>query len=120
MEILPTSERDDLVVWFSDGERGVIVGNCHTHPGRFSVLWDNDGQTHATSLYQLSRVSEPADLWIAGFLAGQEPDPQQVFEEDVSEDMSQEQFNEWQAVNREFQTTGKQPTARLRQRFRDV
>lgn len=111
MEIRPTSERDDLVVWFHDGERGLIVGNCHTHPGRFSVLWENDGQTHATSLYQLSAVSEPAELWIAGFLAGQEPDPEQILGEDARDDMSREQFDLWQSVNREFQTTGKQPAA---------
>lgn len=97
----------------------MIVGNCHSHPGRFSVLWENDGQTRATSLYQLSKVSEPAELWIAGFLAGHEPGPEQIFGADAFDHIDQEQFDLWQSVNREFQTTGKQPAAWLAQQNRD-
>ena len=108
MNIRTTDEFDDLEVWWTAGARGVITGNPHTHPGRFDVRWDGDDRSHPASLSDLAQVSRGAELWLAGFLAGQSPDAHEVV--DPAEDfLSDAERAEWLGVCGEFQQTGAMP-----------
>lgn len=72
------SDEFDLALWVEmDGERGYIVGNAHTHRGRFHVCFPDRPDyymTMPTSVYELTAMSLEARYWLRGFLTGYEPD----------------------------------------------
>ncbi|MGV7636816.1 hypothetical protein PJI23_30855, partial [Mycobacterium kansasii] len=51
-----------------------IAGNSHTYQGRFSVFSPSENVSLTISRYDVSWADAAANLWIAGFYAGQEPD----------------------------------------------
>src|SRR5688572_23572836 len=54
------------------GERGYIVGNAHTHRGRFDVCFPDRGYVTTVSVYELTAISAEARYWLVGFLTGYE------------------------------------------------
>jgi hypothetical protein len=64
----------DRALWVEmGGERGYIVGNAHTHRGRFRVCFPDRGYVMTLSVYELTAVSAEARYWLRGFLTGYEP-----------------------------------------------
>jgi len=51
----------------------VILGNSHTHRGRFKVRIISTGTEVSSSLPDVESASDAARRWIDGFLAGSEP-----------------------------------------------
>ena len=78
------------------GERGFIVGNCHTFPGRFSIWVPTDGRSRCVSWSEVKDASSEARYWIAGFLHGSVPA--------APEDASQEEA--WESRRQAFLSTG--------------
>lgn len=66
----------DRALWVEmGGERGYIVGNAHTHRGRFLVCFPDRSEyvTMPVSLNELTAISAEARYWLRGFLTGYEP-----------------------------------------------
>jgi hypothetical protein len=84
------------------GERGFILGSCHTFPGRFSVWVPSDGRARCVSMSGVSDHSPEAACWIAGFLNGSVPSP--------PEDPERE--SEWMERRAAFLATGDWPGPR--------
>jgi hypothetical protein len=99
-------KRDELWVIAHNGERGILHGNPHTHRGRFSVLWESTGQTHATSLSDLADMSAESRDWLAGFMSGNEPDVYEVLGLDDDVDPTDEQYEVWRRKLVEFRDSG--------------
>ncbi len=116
--ILDGLDNFDMAVESLSGEIGHILGSSHTHPGHFRVLW-SDGVPHATTVYDLREASRDARIWLAGFLAGQEPDAGDLWT-DVEDFLPDDRYDEWQAVCAEFRTTGQMPTRWLDERQRRI
>jgi hypothetical protein len=90
-------QRDDGTEWSVEfdralcvemgGERGYIVGNTHTHRGRFHVCFPDRTEwvTVPVSVYELDAVSAEARYWLRGFLTGYEPDVYEYLGREKSE-----------------------------------
>jgi hypothetical protein len=85
----------------SSGEKGFIVGSCHTFPGRFLVWFDNDQRARCVSKAELADASQEAEWWIDGFLHGSVP----LAPEDASSEA------EWWGNRASFLRTGYWPTS---------
>jgi len=96
----------ELWVTRHDGERGVLHGNPHTFPGRFSVLWESTGQTHVTSLSDLADMSPQSKVWLAGFLCGNEPEPFEVLGLDSDAELTDQDYELWRRQLHEFRQSG--------------
>jgi hypothetical protein len=57
--------------------RWVIGGNSHTHPGRFTVYANVDGEAMSLTvdLNAVADASPEARIWLDGYMCGHEPDP---------------------------------------------
>ncbi len=64
-----------LWITLTKGERGFIVGSCHTFPGRFEVYFPADGRNRCVSKAEVADRSDEARYWISGFLHGSVPAP---------------------------------------------
>lgn len=96
----------ELWVTSHNGGRGILHGNPHTFPGRFSVLWESTGDTHATSLSDLADMSAQSRAWLAGFLSGNEPEPFEVLGLDDDAELTDEQYEVWRQRLAEFRESG--------------
>ena len=74
--------------------------------GRFSVLWESTGKTHATSLSDLADMSAQSRAWLAGFLSGNEPEPFEVLGLDDDAELTDEQYEVWGQKLVEFRESG--------------
>jgi hypothetical protein len=66
----------DKALWVEQGaERGYLVGNGHTHRGRFRVCFPDRSiyVTTTMSVYELTAISAEAYYWLKGYLTGCEP-----------------------------------------------
>jgi hypothetical protein len=63
--------------WSDEKRRWVIGGNSHTHPGRFTVYADVDGEelSLTVSIDAVVDASTEARIWLDGYMCGYEPDP---------------------------------------------
>jgi hypothetical protein len=77
-------------------QRALIIGSCHTFPGRFAICAEGDQRTQCASKYQIVDCSPEAAYWLRGFLEGSVP---AYDEERWSED-------EWHAGRASFLETG--------------
>lgn len=84
-----------------DGDH-YLVGNAHTFPGRMVMWCEVSSRELSVSLFEITSASDYAQLWIDGYLAGNEPPPPQ------NDDPSEEEA--WQRARRAFRTTGDWPT----------
>ncbi len=83
--------RFDRALWVeTGGERGYIVGNAHTHRGRFHVCFPDRGYVATVSAYQLTAISAEARYWLRGFLTGYEPSIDEYLGRKGSEDYNQQ------------------------------
>jgi hypothetical protein len=63
-------------LWFrlrEGGQTGFIVGDTHTHPGRFVVQVDGEQRPRNCSQHELAEVSPETALWLSGYLHGSVP-----------------------------------------------
>jgi hypothetical protein len=97
---------DELWVIAHNGERGILEGNPHTHPGRFSVRWESTGLTHPTSLSDLADMSAEASVWLRGFMSGNEPDVYDVLGLDDGVEPTDGQYEVWRRQLADFRQTG--------------
>lgn len=97
---LPPDER----LWFEAacGERDFIVGNGHTFAGRLAAWCPHAGVGYNVSLGEMGAMSEEARYFVAGFLAGNEPDCPAADEGEGNE----ADLLAWRAATRRFRRTG--------------
>ena len=98
--------RDELWVIARNGERGLLVGNPHTHPGRFLVLWESTGQAYSTSMSDLAEMSVESRAWLEGFMCGNEPDVFEALGLDDEVEPSDEQYEVWRQRIAAFRESG--------------
>ncbi len=85
-----------------------LYGNCHTFPGRMAAFCPHMARDYCVSKNEIRASSPEADMWIAGFLSGNEPGGDAMFgdawgEVESKEDMRLEQ---WRQATEEFRRTG--------------
>lgn len=73
-----TGPEIDPHLWFkshNEGHKCHLIGNCHTFPGRM-LAWDpNQRVEFCVSANEITESSSETTFWVAGFLAGNEPNP---------------------------------------------
>lgn len=84
------------------GGRDFIVGNPHTFPGRMAAWCPHDRAGYCVSLGEIATMSDESRYFIAGFLAGNEPEPPT---DDEGESDEADQVA-WQSARRRFRRTG--------------
>lgn len=99
-------EQGELWVIAHNGDRGVLVGNPHTHPGRFLVLWESVGKSYATSLSDLAEMSAESRAWLDGFLCGNEPNVFEALGLDDDAEPTEEQYEVWREKLDAFRDSG--------------
>lgn len=98
--------RSERWVISHNGDRGILAGNPHTHPGRFLVLWESLGASYSTSLSDIADMSAESRAWLDGYLSGCEPDVFQVLGLDDDAEPTEEQYGAWRAKLIEFHESG--------------
>lgn len=91
----------DVRLWFTNDEcegRDYLTGNPHTFPGRLGAYCPHSDQGFNVSKNQIRTLSPEAELWLAGFLAGNEPHPAEEGDE-----------AQWDRAVVEFRRTGQWP-----------
>jgi hypothetical protein len=72
------TETDDLRLWITTAgcpERDYLWGNPHTFPGRIEVYCPHQGRNFAVSTFEIVECAPETQIWIAGYLRGNEPEP---------------------------------------------
>src|SRR4051812_45423141 len=99
----------DVRLWFSTGSccsgPHYLLGNPHTFPGRMTAWCPNRQVTFYVSKSEIEDCSTEASYWIAGFLAGSEPDAPRDQQGDYLPDDDPE-YQRWQAAIPQFLETG--------------
>jgi hypothetical protein len=86
----------DRALWVEmGGERGYIVGNAHTHRGRFRVCFPDREYVTTVSVHELAAVSAEVRYWLKGFLTGYEPSVDEYLGRMVTEDYYDPTHEEW-------------------------
>ena len=89
-------------------ERDYLVGNSHTFPGRMAGYCPMRGIGFSVSLDEIEEMSPEAARWIEGFLAGNEPDPDEMFGPGIHDaDQSDPRWQRWRHAVAEFRSTGR-------------
>jgi hypothetical protein len=102
-------ERRWVVVQGFDG-RCYVIGNCHTFRGRMACWSESTGQTFAFSQSEVLDASDMSRAWIDGFLAGNEPQPEEMFGIGIYDaDDSDPRWSRWRDAVRQFRATGHWP-----------
>ena len=89
-----------------NGDRGLLVGNPHTHPGRFLVLWEATGKSYSTSMSDLAQMSTESRAWLDGFMSGNEPDVFEVLGLDDAAEPTEAQYQAWREQLLAFHESG--------------
>jgi hypothetical protein len=68
----------DERLWIERGcpGRDFLFGNCHTFAGRMAAYCPPTAKDVCVSIDEIRAMSDEATLWVAGFLAGNESDPE--------------------------------------------
>ncbi|HET7018063.1 MAG TPA: arginase family protein [Streptosporangiaceae bacterium] len=97
---VPADER----LWFEAacGGRDFIVGNGHTFPGRLAAWCPHDRVGYSVSLAEMGVMPMETRYFVAGFLAGNEPE----HPADEQGDSDEADIRAWQSALRRFRRTG--------------
>ena len=99
----------DPQLWFTHGDccpgRHYLLHSAHTVPGRMRAWCPTEGVTFSISKPAIGDCSEQARYWIAGFLAGSEPDAPRDEEGDYLPDEDPRQ-RRWQQAIVDYANTG--------------
>ena len=107
----PIDLDESLWVVLKSGEKGYLLANPHTFPGRFNVWLEGREIALTYSLSEISAASDASRFWLKGYLCGNEPGPELFFGADAYElDDYGPEMTAWRRVLREFRTTGELPT----------
>jgi hypothetical protein len=92
-------------------QRLYIVGNAHTHPGWMHVYAPSIDRGYIVSLSEIAEMSNLARVWIAGFLAGNEPSLNDYLGCDDAGDLADDDPDvlRWIEACRRFRSTGDLP-----------
>ena len=106
-------EKVDEQLWIRTsgcGDRDYLVGNGHTFPGRISCYCPTRDVGFSISLSEIEEMSAESARWVAGFLAGNEPRPEDMFGPGIHDaDDSDPRWARWRQAVSEFRTTGTWP-----------
>ncbi len=103
----------DRRLWFepgccSDGAH-FLHYNPHTFPGRMGAYCEAHDRTVAVSWSEIERCSSEAELWIRGFLCGNEPQPPLDPEGYEINDLDDPRWHSWREAIAQFQSSGEWP-----------
>ena len=98
---------------------GYLDGNVHTHRGRFGVWYPEEGDGFPTSLSDIESMTDEAACWIAGFLAGNEPGPEEYLgiehiDAALEVEPTATELDRWRNFTAEFRRTGYCPMLKAR------
>ncbi len=94
-------------------DRDYLVGQCHTFPGRMSAYCPSKGVHYSLSFSEIDEMSADSERWVAGFLAGNEPRPEDMFGPGIHDAHdSDPRWERWRRAVAEFRATGAWPHAR--------
>lgn len=92
--------------------RDFLVGNSHTFPGRMSAYCPTDGVHYSVSLSEIEDMSPDAVHWVAGFLVGNQPRPEDLFGPGIHDAHdSDPHWRRWTEAVEQFRRTGTWPHA---------
>jgi hypothetical protein len=97
----------DEALWFHHqgcSGKHYLLGNPHTFPGRMLAWCPLKTRSFFVSKSEMLEVSSDAAYWVAGFLAGAEPEPPMNEERDV--DFASEEYKRWERCVTEFRQSG--------------
>lgn len=106
-------ERADEDVWIvvrACGEHDLLFGNPHTYLGRMAAWCPHRRESFAVSKSEILDMSRAAAAWVAGFLAGSEPDSP-LNEDGWEVDDDDPRFAAWRESTTTYLRTGTWPTA---------
>jgi hypothetical protein len=91
-------------------DRDFLAGNGHTFHGRISAYCPHKSHGFSVSLSEIEEMSPESSIWIDGYLAGNEPDPHEMFGQGIYElDEDHPRWRRWFDAVAEFRTTGSWP-----------
>ena len=88
---------------------GYILGYSHIRRGSFSVWFPDEGESFSTTLGEIDSMTDDARSWIAGILAGNEPDIWEYLGVDRFYDPTEAEYLRWQNFTARFRQTGVYP-----------
>lgn len=92
--------------------RDYLVGNCHTFRGRMGAYCPKGDFGYSVSLHEIEEMSPESARWVAGFLAGNEPGPDDMFGPGIHDTPEEDpHWQRWRDALSEFRTTGAWPHA---------
>jgi hypothetical protein len=111
---LPDDVDGDLWVVVEGIEgRCYLVGNGHTHRGRMAAWSSRLGRRITLSKDEIEEAAPKAETWIDGFLAGNEPPPEELFGPSILDaDDADPRWTSWRMEVRGFRDTGRWPHRR--------
>ena len=87
--------------------RDFLVGNSHTFHGRIAAYCPTNDYGYSVSLDEIEEMSAESSRWVAGFLAGNEPAPTEMFGPGIHDAPEEDsRWQRWHAAVDEFRTTG--------------
>jgi hypothetical protein len=100
----------DEALWFHHqgcSGKHYFLGNPHTFHGRMMAWCPLKTRSFFVSKSEILEASSEAKYWIAGFLAGAEPEPPRNANQDV--DFKSPEYRKWEQRVTEFRRTGSWP-----------
>lgn len=92
--------------------RCYMLGNCHTSKGRIRAWSEQLDRSLCVSRGEVAEASRESAYWIAGFLAGNEPAPSEMFGAGMHEAPDDDpRWERWRLACDEFRGTGEWPHA---------
>ena len=92
--------------------RYYLMANGHTFSGRISAYCPTRDSGFSVSLPEIEEMSPESARWVAGFLAGNEPDPEEMFGPGIHDaDDADPRWERWRLAVADFRVTGKWPHA---------
>ena len=92
--------------------RDYLVGNCHTFRGRMGAYCPDRDVGYSVSISEIEDMSPEAARWVAGFLSGNEPSPEDMFGPGIHDAHdSDPRWERWRAALADFRATGEWPHA---------
>ncbi len=94
------------------GERAYLTYNPHTHLGHMGAWFPQLGRFLSINKNDIAELSPEAEAWMAGFLAGSEPGPQEMFGPGITEvGDADPRMQRWREALADFRRTGWWPHA---------